>query len=382
MTLEVPTTPVATTLAAWLHTLDPFLFRITDGFGVRWYGLSYLAGFFVAYLLLLRLSSTPERPGFTPLPRWRVGDAMIWLVGGVLVGGRLGYVFFYQPSLLWTFFDDAPWWGVLAINQGGMASHGGMLGLIAASWRVSRGWREPSGEAVGRAPFLHITDVVALIGTPGLLFGRIANFINGELLGRIVTPPGTEGPWWTVQFPQELRGWRAPGVLDAESHAPLLTDEQQRQLWSLVSKFRIGDEPWSIAIERLIANAGEHAQQLKPLLSSRHPSQLYQAVAEGIIVGILVWVVAARPRKPGVIGATFLVGYGVLRIATEFIRLPDPGLDRVLGLSRGQWLSVAMVGLGVAVLIWNALRRAEPMGGWLTPTRAAPGRGEEHHDRT
>lgn len=364
------------TLAAWLHTIDPFLVRFTETFGLRWYGMSYLAGFLVAYLLLRWLSSTPERPGLTPLPRWRVGDAMVWLVGGVLVGGRLGYVFFYQPDLLWTFMSSPPWWGGLAINQGGMSSHGGMIGLVVAAWRISRGWREPSGDVVGRASPMHIMDVATLVGTPGLFFGRVANFINGELLGRIVTPPGREGPWWSVQYPQELRGWLAPDMRDIESHAPALTDEQHRQLLGLVSKVRVGNEPWSVAIDRLIGGAAEHAAQLKPLLSSRHPSQLYQAVAEGMIVGVVIWIAAARPRKPGVVGSWFLISYGVLRIATEFVRLPDPGFERTLGLSRGQWLSVGMVGVGVACLVWTSLRRAEPVGGWLRLLRPKKSAGE------
>jgi phosphatidylglycerol:prolipoprotein diacylglycerol transferase len=363
----------AHTLAAWLHTIDPFLIRFTDSFGLRWYGMSYLAGFLVAYLLLRWLSSTSEKPGFTPLPRHRVGDAMVWLVGGVLVGGRLGYVLFYQPSLIWTFFDTAPWWGVLAINQGGMASHGGILGVILAAWRISRGFREPDGRIIGRMPTNHAMDLVAMLAPPGLFFGRLANFINGELLGRIVTPPGKEGPWWSVQYPQELQGWVAPGMRDLQSHTPDLTDEQQRALWSLASKLRIGDEPWTAAINRLIAGAADHAEGLKPLLASRHPSQLYQAAAEGLVLGAVVWIAAMRPRKPGIIGSWFLITYGVLRIATELVRLPDPGIERFIGLSRGQWLSVAMAGVGVAALFWSAMRTSDPMGGWLRPTTGRAG---------
>jgi phosphatidylglycerol:prolipoprotein diacylglycerol transferase len=214
-------------------------------------------------------------------------------------------------------------------------------------------------------------DLVAMLAPPGLFFGRIANFINGELLGRIVTPPGIEGPRWSVQYPQELSGWLAPGFRDAKSHTPELTDEQQRQLWSLVSKLRIGDEPWPVAIDRLIASAADYAQQLEPLLASRHPSQLYQAAAEGLVLGAVVWIVAMRPRKPGIIGSCFLLTYGVLRIATELVRLPDPGLERFLGLSRGQWLSAGMVGAGVACFLWSALRTSKPMDGWLRRTKAA-----------
>lgn len=360
-------------LASWLHTLDPFIVRFTESFGLRWYGLAYLAGFAVAYLLLRWLSSTPDKPGFTPLPRAYIGDAMVWLIGGVLVGGRLGYVFFYDPSLLWRVFDSPPWWGVLAINQGGMASHGGMIGVVVAAWRISRGWKQPDGALVGRMPALHVMDLVAMLAPAGLFFGRIANFINGELLGRIVAPPGTPGPWWSVQFPHELRGWIAPYQRDELSHTPPLTPEQQDQLAALVSKVRLPRETWDQTIDRIVSNAAQYADQLRPLLSSRHPSQLYQAVAEGIIVGLVVWGVAATPRKPGVIGCWFLISYGLLRITTEFWRLPDAQFGaaaRIAGLSRGQWLSVLMVAIGLLCLAWTSRRTAARMGGWLRRARA------------
>jgi phosphatidylglycerol:prolipoprotein diacylglycerol transferase len=351
------------TLGAWLHTLDPFVVRFTDGFGVRWYGMAYLAGFVVAYVLLRWLASR----GLTPIPRERVPDAMMWFIAGVLVGGRAGYILVYQPSLLWEFFPTPPWWGALAINQGGMASHGGMAGVILAAWRISRGWRDEHGEVRGRCSPLHVCDLAALVAPAGLLLGRVANFINGELLGRIVSPPGVEGPWWSVQFPQELRGWVAPGV--REGHAPPLTEAQEQQLLALVERVRHVKDSFPQAVDRLIDHAAEYAAQLKPLLASRHPSQIYQGLAEGVLVGAAVWLAAARPRKPGVVGGVFLVAYGVLRIVTETIRLPDPqfgAAGRPAGLSRGQWLSVAMVAAGVAVLAACSRRAAPRLLGWAS----------------
>jgi phosphatidylglycerol:prolipoprotein diacylglycerol transferase len=362
------------TLASWLHTLDPFIVKFTENFGLRWYGTAYLAGFAVAWLLLRRLSSTPERPGFTPLPRHRVGDALMWLIGGVLVGGRLGYVLIYDPSLLWRFDSSPPWWGVLAINQGGMASHGGMVGVIIAAWRISRGWRTPEGTVEGRMPALHMMDLVAMLAPAGLLFGRIANFINGELLGKIVAPPGAPGPWWAVQFPQELNGWVGPYQRSTLSHTPPLSEEQMARLDALVTSVQQQrGGTWAQALDWIIDHAAAYADQLRPLLSSRHPSQLYQAVAEGIVVGLVVWAAAARPRKPGVVGCWFLITYGVLRVVTEFWRLPDPQFGdaaRIMGLSRGQWLSVGMVVIGAACLAWVTRRAVPRMGGWLR--RAEP----------
>jgi phosphatidylglycerol:prolipoprotein diacylglycerol transferase len=355
------------TLGAWLHTLDPFVVRISDGFGVRWYGVAYLAGFVIAYVLLRWLASR----GLTPIPRERVADAMLWFIAGVLVGGRAGYLLVYQPSLLWELLPSPPWWGALAINQGGMASHGGMAGVILAAWRVSRGWRDDDGQVRGRCSPLHVCDLAALVAPAGLLLGRLANFVNGELLGRIVAPPGVEGPWWSVQFPQELRGWVAPGV--REGHAPPLTEAQEQQLLALVERVRHAGDSFPQAVDRLIDRAAQYAAQLKPLLASRHPSQIYQALAEGVVVGAVVWLAAARARKPGVVGGWFLVAYGALRIATETIRLPDPQFGaggRPAGLSRGQWLSVAMVAAGVAVLATCSRRAAPRLLGWAR--RPAP----------
>src|SRR3954467_9215133 len=167
------------TLAAWVHDLSPFVLKFSDDFGIRWYGLSYAASFLIAWLLLRWLASR----GATSIPRERAGDVILMGVAGVVIGGRLGYVFFYQPALLWTFSHTPPWWGVLAINQGGMASHGGMIGVITAAWLVSRGFKTPDGQRVGRTSMLAVLDTFALLTPSGLLLGRLANFVNGELLG-------------------------------------------------------------------------------------------------------------------------------------------------------------------------------------------------------
>src|SRR5690606_39285399 len=108
----------------------------------------------------------------------------------------------------WHVEGSFPWWGVLMIQRGGMASHGGMIGLAVGAWRASRGWKMEDGAIAGRCSPLHMMDVIALGGVWGITFGRIANFINGELLGRVVEPPralgGGDGPWWGVRYPQEL----------------------------------------------------------------------------------------------------------------------------------------------------------------------------------
>jgi phosphatidylglycerol---prolipoprotein diacylglyceryl transferase len=345
---------------AWFHTLSPFAVRFTDTFGIRWYGLAYVTAFLIGWLMLKWMA----RRRMVRIPPERVGDAVLYGVIGVIAGGRLGYVLFYQQSLLWTFMETPPWWGLLAINLGGMSSHGGMLGVIIAACFIARGWKdEKTGQRIGRVPMFHIADATALIAPIGLFLGRIANFINGELLGRIVAMPGEPSPRWAVKFPQE-------GLLP-ERQRPQLTFEQHVQLEMLVNQLRLPDQPWDAAYERLLHriqhNGADLAAQLEPLISARHPSQLYQAVAEGIIVGAVVWSIARRPRLPGVVGAWFLIAYGVLRIITEYWRLPDAHLaqEYILGLSRGQWLSVAMV-VGGSAALWLIIRRGgERMGGWM-----------------
>ncbi|MGE3106826.1 MAG: prolipoprotein diacylglyceryl transferase [Phycisphaerales bacterium] len=337
------------TLAAWLHTLSPFAVRFTENFGIRWYGLAYIAGFFVAYLILQRLAAR----GKILVPAPFVPDAMMWLIGGALVGGRVGYVLVYEQSAIWTFTSSPPWWEVLAINHGGMASHGGMVGIIIGCWRVSRGWKTETGEVVGRCPMLHVMDAAALVAPFGIFFGRIANFINGELLGRIVTPPGVEGPWWSVQFPQEL----------TDGHAPPLTEAQAAQVITLARQYmKPGEEHVTRqSLERLISHASEHAAALKPLLASRQPSQILQALGEGGVVAVVLWILWARKRAPGVIAAAFLFTYGVMRIVTEFSRLPDAKFvhQRFAGLSRGQWLSVGMI-IAAGVVFYLAGRARKP----------------------
>jgi phosphatidylglycerol:prolipoprotein diacylglycerol transferase len=361
------------TLAAWLHTLSPVIVRLTDSFAIRWYGVAYLAGFAVGYAVLVALA----RRRLVMVPAERVGDAIMWLILGVLIGGRLGYVTFYDPAAWITFTRSFPFWEVFAIHHGGMASHGGIAGVMVASYRISRGWRDPAtGAVIGRCPPLHVMDVAALVCPFGLFFGRLANFVNGELLGRIVARPGVQGPAWSVQFPQELRGVKSvspSGEMIIGEHAQQLTLEQGRELYALVQQVGEPGDKLPRRINLLIEHAREFGPQLKGLLSSRHPSQLYQAAAEGIVLGAVLWIVWARPRRPGVVGAWFLIGYGVLRIATEFVRLPDPQFvhGRYAGLSRGQWLSVGMIVAGLAVV--GLVRRwgGAPIGGWASRREAA-----------
>jgi phosphatidylglycerol:prolipoprotein diacylglycerol transferase len=358
MTTSLPT------LAAWVHDLSPFVFRLWDNVGLRWYGLSYVLGFIAAWAVMRELS----KRRLTPLGQQRITDAMLTLMIGVVVGGRLGYCLFYRRELLTDFSSDFPWWGLLRITDGGMASHGGMIGVIVAAWFVARGGRSGGMEAEPPVSYRHVLDLLAFSCTPGLFFGRIANFINGELLGRIVAMPGEPAPWWSVKFPQEVfSGHGPPG--------------QEQAIGTILGEYRLPGESLEAAYERLLTtiqsggDAGRRAVSLiEPLLSARHPSQLYQAVAEGIVLGAFLLWVWRRPRLPGVVGCWFLIGYGVLRVLTEFVRLPDAHLvvQRILGLSRGQWLSMLMIAAGFGLMAWISQHGGTPMGGW-----ARTRRGEE-----
>jgi len=345
---------------AWLHDLSPWVIRLPGSpIGVRWYGLSYVLGFLAAWWLVRFAASR----GWTPVPRWAALDVILWAAAGAMIGGRLFYCIFYQPSLLWTFEAGFPFWGGLMINRGGMASHGGMIGVCVAAWRISRGFRDADGALVGRCPPMHVMELFALVAGPGLLLGRLANFIHGELLGRTVAGPGEPAPAWAVRFPQEhLTG-----------HAPELTPDQQSALFGLIRRYAPNAETFGEGYRRVLATLQEGGvdaeairQVLSPLVSARHPSQLYQAAAEGVVATLVVWWLWRTPRRLGLIGGAWLITYGALRIATEFARLPDDHLAaaRIAGLSRGQWLSAAMILAGVFVIGLGPKLSPRRFGGW------------------
>lgn len=348
------------TLGAWIHDLGPIAVQLGP-LAVRWYGLSYVLGFIAGWYLLTRLS----RRGLIAIPPERVGDAAMYWVLGVVLGGRLGYAIFYDPALFVTFGKSFPFWALLEINKGGMSSHGGIAGTIIAAAIIARGFKDADGKRVGKCPGPHMMDTIAAVCPIGLGLGRLANFINGELLGKIVTMPGAgNGPWWAVKFPTEVY----------DQHAPKLTGSQEAELLALASRYALpSDATFSQQYQRVLDAlhaGGERAAQIKrelgPLLAARHPSQLYQFAAEGLVLGAVLWWIWRKPRNPGVVGCWFMITYGALRVVTEFWRLPDGHLavQRIAGLSRGQWLSVVMVVIGASLLRYYATRDTKKWGGW------------------
>jgi phosphatidylglycerol:prolipoprotein diacylglycerol transferase len=232
--------------------------------------------YLVAFVLFAALGKYRARQNL--LTGWHsrdVDDMLLYGVFGVVLGGRLGYVLFYKPG----YYLEHPLEAFM-LWKGGMASHGGIIGVITMMWL----WARAKGKS-----FLKVADFVVPLVPLGLGAGRIGNFINGELWGR----PADPAVWpWAMVFPQ--------------------------------------------------ANDGV----------PRHPSQLYQFAGEGVLLFILLWLFSRKQRPPGVVGAMFLVGYGVQRLITEFAREPDNFLGLLtFRLSMGQWLSLPMIAIGLAMLI-------------------------------
>ena len=282
---------------------------------IRWYGLAYLAGFLIAGGLLDRM----VHDRFLPLTTAAVSDLIGWLVAGVLLGGRLGYALFYDPQMFAHPLELVKVW------QGGLSFHGGLTGVVVASVLFARR---------RKIPWRRLGDALALAAPTGIFLVRIANFVNGELFGR-VAPPGL--PW----------GMRFPTDPAAAARFPELA--------------RAGGMQWHDAYAALRASgAWVAAASAVPL---RHPSQLYEAVLEGLTIGAVLWWVYARRRdtlRNGTVAALFLICYAAARFLIEFTRQPDPQfvtaahpLGTVLGpFSMGQLLSVLVGVAGVVLLRW------------------------------
>ena len=252
-------------------------------FKLRWYSLAYIAGILVGWWYLLRLISQPG----APMAKRHVDDFVFYATLGIIMGGRLGYVLFYKPDIL-----DEPL-EILKLWEGGMSLHGGFLGVIVGLWFFARKYK---------LNLLRVCDYVACATPFGLLFGRLANFVNGELWGR-----PTDLPWGVV----------FPGA---------------------------GPEP-------------------------RHPSQLYEAGIEGVLMLVVLWVMFWKTDaryQPGKLVGTGLIIYGIGRTVVEMVRQPDAGLENLSwGLTMGQTLSIPMLIVGIYLVATAHKRRVrvEPIAG-------------------
>jgi len=329
------------TTAVWLHNLSPILIELGP-IPIRWYGLSYLAGFFVAFLMVKRVC----RVGISTLLPDNAADLVVAVAIGIVLGGRLGYVLLYKPHMFIEFSKTLPFWDVLAINKGGMASHGGMIGGMLGCLYYARR---------NKHDFFYLADLFAFTAPLGIFFGRVANFINGELLGRPCDP---EFPL-AVKFPQEL--------FDAESIQLHEVYSALPPPGSIVPGLTKWDE--GIVVELVQRGNAVVSRAVEPFLATRHPSQIYAGITEGLIVLTVLAIIWVKPRKPGVIAGAFSMTYAVMRIINEFFRMPDAHLmDKefaVLNITRGQWLSGLLFVFGVALVITSQKRSSTTMGGWL-----------------
>ncbi|MCP4757976.1 MAG: prolipoprotein diacylglyceryl transferase [Planctomycetes bacterium] len=317
---------------SYLHRLDPVAIPLSSDWGIRWYGLAYLAGFVIAWLLIRWMART----GRSLVPEAAVGDLVVYCVVGVLVGGRLGYAFFYQPEILISFSASPPWWELLAIHRGGMASHGGIIGVVVAMIIFARRHALPA---------MHVVDLVALAACPGLFLGRIANFINGELWGkRLSDAAQTNPPWWSVKYPDEV----LLGTIDISS-VQASVGGQETIHEAVVTAIKEGDP---VITESIV-----------PHLTAWWPSQLVQAISDGPVLLLILIFIWWKPRKPGIVSGSFLIAYGILRVITELVRQPDEGVSLVLGLQRGQLLSVGMILIGIILVAVCSSRSDLPVGG-------------------
>ncbi len=347
----------------YLHSLDPFAIQFTETFGIRWYGLAYLSGFVSGYLAILWM----VRRGRSAIAEKDLADFVTYTAVGVLAGGRLGYCLFYAPDLFVSFDSHFPYWGVLKVNEGGMASHGGIIGVMLVCWLYGR-WH--------KVPFLHAIDLTVFGGSVGFFFGRIANFINGELYGRAAP----EGLSWAVKFPQEMLLWPRQEFAKLKDLGSVF-DQMGSMKNALGERIQVNAEIWQNwltnyardgsarqnvydGIEAIIHSVQqghmEVANALAPFVTPRYPSQLIQALFEGLLVFLALLWIWRKPLKPGVIGGWFGVLYCTARIAGEHFRLPDAHIGfQLLGLTRGQWISIGFLAFSIAYLVISARRKTD-----------------------
>lgn len=255
--------------------IDPVLVKIGP-FALHWYGMMYALAFLLGWPLLQRRVAR----WMPDLGEERLNDLLVWILLGVVLGGRLGYVLFYQGG----YYLAHPM-AMLRVWEGGMSFHGGMLGVLLAGYIYCH------RQGVS---FLALADIAIPVFPLGLFLGRIGNFINAELWGRVTDVP------WAMVFP------------------------------------RAGELP-------------------------RHPSQLYEAALEGVVLFVILNLLGRRAWKPGTLLGVFISGYGVIRFGLEYVREPDAHLGLLaLGLSMGQWLSLPMVLVGVALILLPR-RRHDPV---------------------
>jgi len=278
------------------------------------YVLAFVAGF-----LLLKLFS---KRGYLDLNQAAVGDFVTWVaLFGVMIGGRLGYVIFYRPEMLRDPLS------ILRVWEGGMSSHGGILGVVLFSLYYARRHKYS---------WTNLGDNLVVAVPIGLFLGRCANFINGELYGRAANVP------WAVQFPKELL---EPANAAEADRAVTACQQNVPSLNSI--------EPFAAKIEAIVESVRTNpdvATVLRGILTPRHPSQLYEALLEGVVLFAILWIVRTRMRTPnGLLTGLFMIFYSIFRIVVEYFREPDASMIGIF--TRGQFFSFFVIALGIGFIV-------------------------------
>jgi len=311
------------------HFVDPVAIPLPGPVDVRWYGLGYVFAFTVGYYILRYLS----REKTLDLDYDAISDLVFGLIIGTILGARIGYILFYD----FQSFAANPA-RIIRLWEGGLSFHGGLAGVVLASaWFVRK-------HKVG---LIHLLDSLALGVPSGIFAVRVANFINGELYGRITT----DAVPWAMRFP---------------------TDPTALQLLGIDRVFGIRERELAV----LAANDSGAWDAIRDQVPLRHPSQLYEAFSEGLLLALILWTIYLIAKRrgvslpPGLLAGIFLTGYGVFRSFVELFRQPDSqfrGPDDPLGtvfgpLTMGQTLSLIVIGSGVFLLIraWHGPRTPAP----------------------
>ena len=324
--------------ATYVHQLDPIIFELGRGIALRWYGLAYLAGFLAGYVLLKHLA---ERKLWVLAPEKTADFIAAAALLGVFVGGRLGYVFFYQiPRDGWESIARDPLM-ILRVWEGGMASHGGILGVAIFTFFYAR---------KHKVSWTGLGDGIAVVAPIGLLCGRIANFINGELYGRVAN-----GVAWAVKFPEAFINPKLPESTRFDEAMQAAIDADDRLLESINGLPAAMNEQYFF--HKLVeANRESDAvtDAISPYLEPRHPSQIYEGLLEGAVLFAILWLVRVKfPKAPdGLLTGLFFGLYATFRIIAEQYREPDAAWVIEGLLTQGQFLSLFMYLFSAAFLIF------------------------------